>query len=128
MITKEEIKKIALEKGLEGNQIEKDYVLGWILAGISQNENLSKTWIFKGGTCIRKCLIEDYRYSEDLDFTIQSKIEPDTSAIQNSLNDVCNWVTEKSGIEIDLNRSLFESVTNISNQLIIQGRIFYEGC
>ncbi|WP_134089972.1 nucleotidyl transferase AbiEii/AbiGii toxin family protein [Olivibacter sp. XZL3] len=30
--------------------------------------------IFKGGTCLRKCYIPDYRFSEDLDFT---SINPD---------------------------------------------------
>lgn len=63
MITKEEISKLALEKGLEASQIEKDYVLGWILAAISQNQMLSKTWLFKGGNSLRKCFFKDYRYS-----------------------------------------------------------------
>ena len=31
---------------------------------------LSKSWVFKGGTCLKKCYIETYRFSEDLDFTV----------------------------------------------------------
>jgi predicted nucleotidyltransferase component of viral defense system len=30
--------------------------------------------VFKGGTCLKKCFFETYRFSEDLDFTI---INPD---------------------------------------------------
>jgi predicted nucleotidyltransferase component of viral defense system len=26
--------------------------------------------VFKGGTCLRKCYYETFRFSEDLDFTI----------------------------------------------------------
>ena len=37
--------------------VEKDYVLGWILAGIYQHEPLgSENWIFKGGTCHQEML------------------------------------------------------------------------
>jgi hypothetical protein len=31
---------------------------------------LSNQWVFKGGTCLKKCYIETYRFSEDLDFTV----------------------------------------------------------
>ncbi len=36
--------------------IEKDYVLGWVLAAITAEPALSERWIFKGGTCLRKCM------------------------------------------------------------------------
>ena len=50
--------------------IEKDYVLGWLLWGIGSDPVLGQKWIFKGGTCLKKCYIETYRFSEDLDFTV----------------------------------------------------------
>jgi len=28
------------------------------------------SWAFKGGTCLKKCYFETYRFSEDLDFTL----------------------------------------------------------
>ena len=55
---------------LDQGVIEKDYVLGWLLAGVAQHEGLSGTWVFKGGTCLRKCYYETFRFSEDLDFTV----------------------------------------------------------
>ena len=49
--------------------IEKDWALGWVLAGIGAEPALS-TWVFKGGASLRKCYYETYRFSEDLDFTV----------------------------------------------------------
>lgn len=60
----------AREFGLRPDIIEKDYVLGWIIAGIHNHPALRESWIFKGGTCLKKCFFETYRFSEDLDFTL----------------------------------------------------------
>lgn len=127
MISKEEIKILASSKGLDASQIEKDYVLGWIIAGVAQNTLISNTWIFKGGTCLRKTFFEDYRYSEDLDYTIAGSFQTNLVFIYKAIEDVSLWVSKESGIEIDTKRTLFEIVKNNSNQTIIQGRIFYRG-
>jgi predicted nucleotidyltransferase component of viral defense system len=125
MISKEEIGRISVVKNLDASQIEKDYVLGWMLAAIAQNKRLANTWIFKGGTCIRKCYFEDYRYSEDLDFTVDRAF--DLEAIRDAIHNASLWIYKNSGIDIDVTRSLFDAVRNPSNQFIIQGRIFYHG-
>ncbi len=70
MIKPTEIKQHAYQSGVRDIQIEKDYILTWILYGISKHEQLSKTLAFKGGTVLKKVYIDDYRYSEDLDFTL----------------------------------------------------------
>ena len=70
MIAKQEIMNFAQELSLPVNTIEKDYVLGWLLAGIANDTELFKKWIFKGGTCLKKCYFETYRFSEDLDYTL----------------------------------------------------------
>ena len=49
--------------------LERDYLLSWMLAGISQMPALRDTLAFKGGTALRKCYFGDYRFSEDLDFS-----------------------------------------------------------
>ena len=58
------------EWSLTEEVVEKDYVLGWLLWGIASDPVLSNSWVFKGGTCLKKCWIETYRFSEDLDFTV----------------------------------------------------------
>ena len=51
--------------------IERDYLLSWVLAGISAVPELRETFVFKGGTAIKKCYFGDCRCSEDLDFSGQ---------------------------------------------------------
>lgn len=70
MIKPGEIQQKARDAGVRDQQIEKDYVLSWILKGIAQHKQLSKTIVFKGGTVLKKIYFEDYRFSEDLDFTL----------------------------------------------------------
>ena len=48
--------------------IERDYVLAWFLTGLAGHP-LRDVLAFKGGTALRRCWFEDYRFSEDLDFT-----------------------------------------------------------
>ncbi len=78
--------------------VEKDYALGWLLCGVSQHPVLQK-WVFKGGTCLKKCFFETYRFSEDLDFTVPSTEPLDEQLIATSLREICDWVTRESGIE-----------------------------
>lgn len=70
MIKPGEIQKKANQVGVRDQQIEKDYILSWILWGVSQHEHLSKGIVFKGGTVLKKVYFADYRFSEDLDFTL----------------------------------------------------------
>jgi predicted nucleotidyltransferase component of viral defense system len=70
VITRRELELLRAEWSLDLGVIEKDYVLGWLLAGIAHHPALARTWVFKGGTCLRKCYYETFRFSEDLDFTI----------------------------------------------------------
>jgi len=49
MIDRREILEAASSFSLLPSIVEKDYVLGWMLAGINAHEELSESWIFKGG-------------------------------------------------------------------------------
>ncbi len=80
--------------------VEKDYVLGWLLGGIDVHPALSGNWIFKGGTCLKKCYFETYRFSEDLDFTLRDESQIDETVLLPILQDVVAWVAEQSGLEV----------------------------
>lgn len=67
MIPWREILALRAEWQLDASVIEKDYALGWLLAGIAHDNDLAEAWVFKGGTCLS---FETYRLSEDLDFTV----------------------------------------------------------
>lgn len=70
MISAPKLRKIARERGLSLDLIEKDYALGWILIGVSSS-GLSDKIIFKGGTALSKVHFPSgWRLSEDLDFTL----------------------------------------------------------
>ena len=64
MIARAEILRLADTLGLEARVIEKDYVLGWVLHGITRDPVIGPKWIFKGGTCLKKRYFETYRFSE----------------------------------------------------------------
>ena len=49
--------------------LERDYCLSWFLVGLSRSP-LRDRLAFKGGTALKKCYFGDYRFSEDLDFTL----------------------------------------------------------
>ena len=49
--------------------LERDYCLAWFLVGLSRSA-LRDRLAFKGGTALKRCYFEDYRFSEDLDFTL----------------------------------------------------------
>ena len=69
MINKNEINKIATEKQVKTSTIDKDWVLGHFVDALFSIPECRKDLIFKGGTCLKKCRLSDYRFSEDLDFT-----------------------------------------------------------
>ena len=54
MIRPTEIQKKANKERVRDTQIEKDYILTWILTDITNNEVLAKSLAFKGGTVLRK--------------------------------------------------------------------------
>jgi len=49
--------------------LERDYCLAWFLVGLSRAP-LGECLAFKGGTALKRCYFGDYRFSEDLDFTL----------------------------------------------------------
>jgi len=79
MIRPNELSSISNREGVRPQQIEKDYIISWLLWGISRNTLLRDAIIFKGGTCLKKIHIADYRFSEDMDFTINPGKEDGTS-------------------------------------------------
>ena len=71
MITKQELLKKQRSTNLPLSTIEKDYMLGLMLSVLYRHPKLREQWVFKGGTCLNKIYIKDYRFSEDLDFTVK---------------------------------------------------------
>lgn len=127
MIDKQEILTYAAKYSLSANTIEKDYVINWILAGIVNSKILREKWIFKGGTCLKKCYFEAYRFSEDLDFTIIEASHINRSFLTTEFRNVSNWIYEESGIEIPVDHMQFEEYKNPRGNISIAGKLAYKG-
>jgi predicted nucleotidyltransferase component of viral defense system len=76
MISKEIIDLIASKTGIKWRSlIEKDMILHRLLIELSSDKHFFENYAFKGGTCLMKCYISYYRFSEDLDFTYVNQKE-----------------------------------------------------
>ena len=99
MIKPGEIQKKANQVGVRDQQIEKDYILSWILWGVANHEQLSKILVFKGGTVLKKVYFEDYRFSEDLDFTLLEN-EISNEQIFEWFNEIFDLIKEEANIPL----------------------------
>lgn len=101
MIKPGEIQNKAREVGVRDQQIEKDYILSWILQGIAHHEKLSTTITFKGGTVLKKVYFEDYRFSEDLDFTLFDS-DISNEQIFEWFSEVFEYIRDEANIPLEI--------------------------
>src|SRR3989338_5982842 len=127
MIDRQELLELAREFSLRPNVVEKDYALGWMLFGIGQHPALKDTWIFKGGTCLKKCYFETYRFSEDLDFTLTDPAHLDAQFLARVFREISEQVYERSGLELPPEMCKFEVFQNTRGHTAAQGRVGYRG-
>ena len=124
MIGRPDIVERVGEWQLTEEVIEKDYVLGWLLWGIGGDPILGDHWVFKGGTCLKKCYIETYRFSEDLDFTVLPAGPHLAEQIQPLLEGVLDRVHDASGIDFSSRPPLLRARPD---GLSVEGRVYYIG-
>jgi predicted nucleotidyltransferase component of viral defense system len=79
--------------------LERDYCLSWLLVGLSRSPLRSRL-AFKGGTALKKCYFWDYRFSEDLDFTLTE--ETSWEEIERGFAAAFGETQRASGMEIRL--------------------------
>ncbi|MBL1150085.1 MAG: WYL domain-containing protein [Armatimonadetes bacterium] len=124
MISRLDIEERSREWGLRDDVVEKDYVLGWVLWGIGGHPALSASWVFKGGTSLKKCYFETYRFSEDLDFTVLPGGPVHESELAPLIGEVLTWIAAESGIDFSQRVPIFK--TSESGDYT-EGRIYYRG-
>lgn len=126
MIGRREILEIAAQTSLTPHVVEKDYVLGWMLAGIYAHEELAESWLFKGGTCLKKCFFETYRFSEDLDFTLRNEAHIEESFLKRVFSEVGAWIyDDETGIGVPADQQEFDIYRNPRGTIWCQGKISY---
>lgn len=98
MIEKAEIESKSKELGIHAANVQRDYVFGWLLAGLFHKDNpLSAQLILKGGNCFRKAYFEHARFSNDLDFSTLTEINPED--LHSFLKQACIYAKERSRVE-----------------------------
>ncbi|MDK1010892.1 MAG: nucleotidyl transferase AbiEii/AbiGii toxin family protein [Actinomycetota bacterium] len=98
-----------------------------MLAAIAAAPELSETWVFKGGTCLRKCFYETYRFSEDLDFTVIEGGPETPEELAPIFEGVGDWLRDQIGVEIVVDADTFVRHKNRRGNPTTQGRIAYRG-
>ena len=99
MITTAELHRVAEGEGLRFDQTEKDYVALWLLSGLTYSGAPKHGWVFKGGTCLRHCYYEGYRFSEDIDFSCRPGGDQLEASLR-LLQTVADWVLSESGMRL----------------------------
>jgi predicted nucleotidyltransferase component of viral defense system len=108
MIDKSEIDDKSQELGVHVANVQRDYVFGWVLAGLYQPTNLmAQRLALKGGNAFRKAYFENARYSNDLDFSTQVALSEDE--LRASVAEACNYAAERSGVEFAIADTRIES-------------------
>ncbi len=127
MIDRLEILSMANALNINPHVIEKDYVLGWLLWGTYNNETVRESWLFKGGTCLKKCFFETFRFSEDLDFTLTDATHVDEEFLRLVFEEISNEIYGQTSIEIPPDLQRFEIYKNPRGHKICNVRIAYRG-
>jgi predicted nucleotidyltransferase component of viral defense system len=115
-----EIQSIAGKEGVRDTQIEKDYVISWVIYGITNNTFLKKNLLFKGGTVLKKVHFPNYRFSEDLDFTFYGE-EFNKISVITTFNELIKWIYEESRISLSVQNDIQHETGNFSFYLAYTG-------
>ncbi len=109
MIKKEIIDFLIRKKGIKNIELlEKELLLTQLLHYLSKEKEFFDNYAFKGGTCLIKCYLGYYRFSEDMDFTyieqdeFKGKSQKKTREIISSKIDSLAEILEKISKEIGL--------------------------
>jgi predicted nucleotidyltransferase component of viral defense system len=90
VIPLDEFRETARNNEVPISTIERDYAQNWLLKYLPE-------MAFKGGTCIRKIYIDNYRFSDDLDFTLKQGI--DLESLTKNIKNSVQKAGDESGID-----------------------------
>jgi predicted nucleotidyltransferase component of viral defense system len=127
VIHKQDILDRVGEWHLRADVVERDYVLAWVLAAISSHPETSVHWVFKGGTCLKKCYFETYRFSEDLDFSLTQQALYTAEDLRRVLLEVTEIAHDLSGIEFAGDAVVVRERKDKAGRTTFEGKIGYRG-
>lgn len=94
--------------------LEKDIIIQKILFDLSKNDFFSKNFVFKGGTCLIKCYLGYYRFSEDIDLTwrnqsiftnaSQKEIRKTISDLKDKIGEILARITKNRDLDFKMEK------------------------
>ena len=125
MIGEAELRRCAARWGVDPMVVDLDYSLGWFVAALYSANQLAERLTFKGGTCLRKCYLADYRFSEDLDFTATAYLSADR--LLKWVERAIRWAMEMDGPDFRASPPRLEVVQDDYGSETYQVRVYCRG-
>lgn len=110
MIRSQEIKEKAREYSVPVSTIERDYAQNWLLKYL-YHPNI----ILKGGTGIKKVYHKNYRFSDDLDFSLTHPIKD--KDLFTHMNEAVDKAREEVGINFQINSKFSKTETGFRGKI-----------
>jgi predicted nucleotidyltransferase component of viral defense system len=124
MIDTDEVVNKSEELGVHPYNVQRDYIFGWVLAGIYTANDLGKYLILKGGNCFRKAYFETARYSPDLDFATTEKFSEEY--LRNQLTLLCGFIEAKTDVQFERERTRVEEKQSADkSKYIHEARLYF---
>ena len=124
MIAEAEILRRARDWQVDPMLVDLDYVLGCFLSQWFRLPE-SKHMLFKGGTCMRKCYLADYRFSEDVDITVRGQLgEGD---FREAINSVASKLASNVGVDLLAQPPRIETFRESPSSWSVEARLYFRG-
>lgn len=104
--------------------VDLDYTLGCLLAALFR-QRWADVLLFKGGTCLRKCYFADYRFSEDLDFTVTQPLS--VAELERGMRETVRIVGDDWQLDFALRPFRVEKVEDGLGGETYRVRLYYRG-
>jgi predicted nucleotidyltransferase component of viral defense system len=124
MIERDEIEHQASELDVHPVNVERDYVFGWLLKAMSENDYLGAALIFKGGNAMRKAYYPNIRFSSDLDFAVEGPVDAERMVAE--INTACRAAQADCGVAFVTDRtSLVASHALDKERTSYKGNVYF---
>lgn len=123
MIPAAEVRRLARKHEVDPMIIDLDYAIGWALWGLFARPGPGHGLVFKGGTCLKKCYIPEYRFSEDLDFTALPEF--DHAQLRRGVTDSLEAASEASGIDFFVKPPSVRAVSDGIGNETLEARCYF---
>ncbi|MCU1392585.1 MAG: hypothetical protein JWM34_1013 [Ilumatobacteraceae bacterium] len=108
---------------LDAADVQRDYLLGWFIAGLFRESAIADDLVLKGGNSLRKGYFPGTRFSDDIDLSSSHPL--DSSRLLDELNRVCRYVEANAGVAFDIERNELAGQMAIDRQRTIYAYNLY---